>query len=87
MIGILSDDDDLYLVEGRQVECVENQRTGRIDHPSGTLFFVQLPHQLLEVRLFEFGREHALPAFFNLDVHDNYALAKTKARTSSMVLT
>lgn len=67
MVGILAKNDDLDLVERREVESAEIFRALRKDALAGGLFGKQELFQLLHVGAGEFARENVLPAVFEFD--------------------
>lgn len=69
MVGVLSQQDDLDLIEGSSVEGVEDKAAGRIDRPVAHLFVFEQGGDLAEIGFAEFRAEKFFPAFFYLDVH------------------
>jgi hypothetical protein len=68
VVGILADDDHLHLIEGTEVEGVEDESPRRV--ACGCSVF--LPHtfcQLLEIGLGKLALQPLLPRFFYLYVH------------------
>ena len=69
MVGVLSEQDDLDLIDGSGVEGVEDEAAGRIDRPVAHLFVFEQGSDLAEIGFTEFRSEEFFPAFFDLDVH------------------
>ena len=65
MIWVLTQNHDLHLVERREVEGVENQRSRGID---GVLPFLahQKRFQVSEIGCLELRSQHLIPAFINI---------------------
>lgn len=64
MIGILSQNHDLHLVEGSKVEGIKDQRAWRI-HRILPFFVDQKRLEFSEIGCFKLGPEHLIPAFIN----------------------
>lgn len=73
MVGILTEYDDLHLVEGCVIEGVEDEAAGRVAW-SGSIFSLNELYELFEVRLLKLKRELVLPALFYIDFSHNYEL-------------
>ncbi|MNV09210.1 hypothetical protein D3C71_996990 [compost metagenome] len=67
VIGILTEDHHLDLVQRRGIERVENHRPRRIDLLTGRPLLLQEVSQLCHVGLVEFGTQCLLPARFEFD--------------------
>ena len=61
MIGVLAQYHYFYPVEGCQLECVENERSGRIDCLAFPFLLMQESGDPGEVFLVEFFPEHRFP--------------------------
>ena len=83
VVGILAEDDDFHLREGRELESPENLAAGRIDGLPGGFFSMQETRQRGEVRFLELRCERVFPALFYLDIH----ASKMYPMTSSIVFT
>jgi len=71
MIGILPDDDHLHLIEGTEIEGIEDEFARRIAHRMHVLRAHRL-RQLCEIRLLELGAEISLPTLLNLYAHKRF---------------
>ena len=71
MVRVLAQDDGLHIVEGGQVESLEDVLAGRVNRLSGRLLLVEETCQAGEVRLFEFVRKCLFPTLFDPYVHKN----------------
>ena len=69
VVGVLSQQDDLDLVEGGCVEGVEDKATGGIDRFVAHLFVFEQGGDLGEVGFAKFLFEYGFPAFFYFYVH------------------
>lgn len=69
VVGVLSENDYLYLLERAAVECGENLFTRRINGVCGILLVYE-PGELFEVTLVEFGLQPLFPTFFYTDIHN-----------------
>lgn len=69
MVGILTEDNYLYLIKRGCVECIENKRSGRVNLlPVPNLLMYSFGN-LLEIRLVELFLKNILPGFLYPDLH------------------
>ncbi len=71
VVGILSDDDDLDLVERRAVERREDFPGGRINGPA-PIGILDERRQVREIGLLEFSGENVFPSLFDFHFHGVY---------------
>src|SRR6185437_16644974 len=84
MIGVLAQQDDLYLVEGRRIEGIEDKAAGGVDGLSADLFVFQQGDDLQEIGFREFLSENLFPAVFDLYVHTVALLAPKVNKTMGL---
>ena len=87
MIGILTEDHNLHLVNRSQLKSLEYLRPGRENDSPLSLLLMELPGKSGEIRLLKLPCQGFLPTLFYLDVHYLRNYQKISAMTSSMVLT
>ena len=68
MIGVLSDDDHLYMVERTQIKGIEYETSWRIAGTSSILLSHRLG-ELFEIRFLKLTLQVFLPCGFYLDIH------------------
>lgn len=73
VVGVLTDDDDLQLVERTLVESPEDVARARKD-PSGGVLLPDEIGQFPEIGLVEFGLQNLFPVLRYLDIHDRSVL-------------
>ena len=68
MVGVLADDDHLHLVEGTEVEGIEDE-TGRRVAAHGLVLLTHGLGQLCEIGLLKLALQLSLPRLFYLYIH------------------
>lgn len=68
MIGVLADDDDLYVVKVTAIKCLENIRSFRVDGLAFVLRFYEI-NEFAEVGLLKFVSEQRFPGRGNSYIH------------------
>lgn len=69
MVRVLSQQNDLDLIERGRIESVEDEAAGGIDRPAAHPFVFEQGGDLAEIGFVEFLTEDLFPAFFDLYVH------------------
>jgi hypothetical protein len=69
MIGVLSQDHDLYVIEMGSVECIEDKTSRGVDRLAGHFFRLEMGSDLEEIGLVKFLFKHLFPGSFDFYVH------------------
>ena len=84
VIGVLSDDNHLHLIERTQIKGVEDELARRIAG-AGSIFLSHRLGELFEIRLLKLTLQVFLPCGFYLDIHMLYSNFWISCSTSLMV--